>query len=909
MSNPPIDAVVARLKSGGWDPKECGAGKWRSRCPSHQGKSESLSITEGDDGTVLVNCHHEEHGGKSCDANAIARSLGLELKDLFPPKPGTSSRRAKKNGAVWSSASEAFEWTAKKLGGKISGTPWIYESEDGKSELMHVCRIDIPNSDKQFRPAYRDAAGWHLADPPGSLPLYNLSNLAAGGEIIVVEGEKCADIVNGLGLTATTSSHGCKSPQLTDWSPLAGKTLYVIPDNDPAGDGYAQKVCGIVSGLNPAPTIRIVNLALKAKGDDIEQWVESLPPDWDRARRADELMKLARAAKPWAPPAAGPTTPPAGPGKKPAKSPSVYAERDGCLYAGNDRLANFTARIERSIVRHEGGSEHVRFGIVAKHARGHERRVDVESDKYSSMGWVYGLGAEFALNPGREVKDLARHGIQILSDSDGIGRAVEHTSLGWIRHEGQWLYLHAGGAIGAAGPSDAVRVDIPPPLDKYRLPTSPDRRTLERAIEMHKDIWSLAKQGRSGGRGAAAIVATGPWRAILSPFDASVHFGGPSGNMKTSMARIALQHLSDAKGRHAQMPADWRSTANALQRLAFDCRDSLLIVDDLKLEEHIRTAEVIIQSQGNLQSRLRMNIDQSVRQPLDPRGSLLSTGEIDPRTLSTRGRVLMVEMQAGDIDTAVLSRLQCAADEGLFAALMSAYLQSLAGRLDKARETHQALTNQIRASIGEIKGSHPRHPDIIAQLVAAYRLFTGWAVAENLIPQITADSLVVLAQGLLIELCKDQVKFQDEAKAGRQFLDLLASALQSGRCHLLDADSEVEPKSYPQACGWRAEMGRSGVEWKIPGGSRCIGFISSLDGFLYLDPTESQAMATEMAKHQHNPQSFASVGRELLQEGLVESTTEAGKTRASRSKRIHGVTKRCFFIKIDHLFNLTQVIP
>jgi hypothetical protein len=595
--------------------------------------------------------------------------------------------------------------------------------------------------------------------------------------------------------------------------------------------------------------------------------------------------------------------------QKPAEA--GYHEKGGCLYSGNKRLSNFTARIKRTILRHEAGSEHLRYGIEATHSRGHKRRVDVESEKYGPMVWVYGLGAEFAIDPGRDTKDLVRHAIQVLSDGDGIGQAVEHTSLGWIDRDGHRLYLHAGGAIGAAGPSDVVRVDIAPPLDKYRLPASTDRQALARAIEMHKHLWSLARPGRVGGRGAAAIVATLPIRAVLGPFDASVHFGGPSGNMKTSTARLAYQHFSDARGRHAQMPADWRSTANALQRLAFDCRDSLLIIDDLKLEEHVKTAEVIMQSQGNLQSRLRMNIDQSVRQPLDPRGSILSTGEIDPRTLSTRGRVLMVEIQAGDIDTTVLSRLQAAGDDALFSSLMGAYIRSLAGRLDQARQTHRQLTADARIKIGEIKGAHPRHPDIIAQLVAAYQLFMGFVVAEKLTIQPVADSLVQTAQSYLIEVAKDQVRFQEEAKAGRQFLDLLASALQSGRCHLLDADSDLAPNPHPQACGWRAEPIRGGndVEWKIPSGSRCVGFISDLDGFLYLDPTESQAIATEMAKHQHNPQSFASVGRELLQEGLVESVTAGGEKRTTQPKRIHGVVKRCFWIKISHLLNPGSLNP
>jgi len=54
-------------------------GRWRAKCPSHDGKSDdSLSIAEAEDGTVLVRCW----GG--CSAAAIVEAAGLTLHDLFP---------------------------------------------------------------------------------------------------------------------------------------------------------------------------------------------------------------------------------------------------------------------------------------------------------------------------------------------------------------------------------------------------------------------------------------------------------------------------------------------------------------------------------------------------------------------------------------------------------------------------------------------------------------------------------------------------------------------------------------------------------------------------------------------------------------------------------------------------------
>jgi hypothetical protein len=597
-----------------------------------------------------------------------------------------------------------------------------------------------------------------------------------------------------------------------------------------------------------------------------------------------------------------------------------YVERGGITYACftnrddevvESPIANFTARVVSTIRRHEGEDEKVRYKIAAKHSAGHERQTVVEADKYPAMGWVYGLGAEFAIEPGRDSKDSLRHAIQFLSEIDGISRETEHTSLGWIKSDGRFLYLHAGGAIGESGPSDLVKVDIPAALGKYRLPIPPsDKAILTDAIEAHFDIWSLGKRNRPGGRSAAAIVAILPTRAVLSASDFAIHFGGPSGNRKTSTARIAYQHLGiEVQGRNFPMPAGWNDTANALQRLCYDCRDSLLIVDDLKRDRQVQTAEIVIQAQGNLQNRMRMNIDQSLQRTLDPRGSLLSTGELDPKTQSPLGRILDIEIKAGDIDTTALARIQKSGDKGLFALMMAAYIQWLAPRLDAIREDHATLTSKIRSEIGDIKGSHPRHTDIVAQLVAAYEIFLRFAVEQGAIEQVTAEAYARNARQVLLEIGEAQTGPQEESKAGRRFLELIASALQAGRCHLVDAESGLAPFERAGAFGWQQEATYQGgglgtvPNWRIPSGSRCVGFISSIDRVIYLLPGESELVAREGAQRRGDLQSFASVGRELLNEQLCMAHSEGGTIRSSKNIRIKGRgTVRCLWVPIDKMF-------
>src|SRR3990172_10806416 len=70
----PLQLVLSELS----DAKKNGKG-WSARCPAHDDRMASLSITEGNDGRVLLHCH------AGCTFDAICAAIGLEPADLFPP--------------------------------------------------------------------------------------------------------------------------------------------------------------------------------------------------------------------------------------------------------------------------------------------------------------------------------------------------------------------------------------------------------------------------------------------------------------------------------------------------------------------------------------------------------------------------------------------------------------------------------------------------------------------------------------------------------------------------------------------------------------------------------------------------------------------------------------------------------
>ncbi|MBV8316978.1 MAG: DUF927 domain-containing protein, partial [Planctomycetaceae bacterium] len=626
-----------------------------------------------------------------------------------------------------------------------------------------------PTRQKTFRPISLHGDGWKIADPPGKWPLYNLPTLGAAHRVLIFEGEKCCGLAQVFECAVTTSAHGAQAPARTDWTPLAGKLVVIFSDRGKAGEAYLEKVLALLASLEPRPTIKIVRLPVPEDGDDLEQWLEERD-SWEPERIRAELDRLIEEAPPWQPATDAPrdSAPPApAAGRDRAsddRAPVEYLEAEAGLFLRRTiqgeglttRLANFTARIVCDVVRHEAGDIRRQVRIVATHADGTTAATVVDAAQWAAMGWVEdGLGPKFTVTAGKGHRDHVRAAIQLLSVRDGFDAETVHTSLGWVEHHGRPLYLHAGGCIAHDGTCGDARVEADAALGRYALPDPPSsRHDIAGAITAVRGLLDLGQAARPAARHVAAILATLPWRAVLGPLDSSVHFSGPTGTFKTTTALLALDHFAPGSGA-GRVAVTWGATPNALQRHAYDCRDSLLVIDELTGETAVETATEFFQCQGNLKARARMTRDLRIAPSLDPRGTVLSTGEADPSRRSALGRMLTVRFTRETVDVATLSRCQQDAAAGRYARAMAAYIRWLAapGRLAATRAELRRLVDQIA---GEVRADpanrdvHPRHPAAVAELVAAYALFLRFAGEAGGVPQRTADASLATVRGSLI---------------------------------------------------------------------------------------------------------------------------------------------------------------
>jgi putative DNA primase/helicase len=204
---------------------------------------------------------------------------------------------------------EAREWITRNLGiefgPKMTSASMVayYDYRDETGELLfQVCRFE-PKDFRQRRPDGND--GWIWQVKGSRIIPYRLRELIASSadtEVWIVEGEKDADRLAGLGIVATCNPGGAakvngNAKAKSKWHPdlnrfFTGRKVTVIPDNDNAGRAHAR---AIALNLTPiAARVRILEPpGLPPKGD-ISDW-------FDAGGTWEELERLAAIAPTYPP--------------------------------------------------------------------------------------------------------------------------------------------------------------------------------------------------------------------------------------------------------------------------------------------------------------------------------------------------------------------------------------------------------------------------------------------------------------------------------------------------------------------------------------------------------------------------------------------------------------------------------
>lgn len=503
-------------------------------------------------------------------------------------------------------------------------------------------------------------------------------------------------------------------------------------------------------------------------------------------------------------------------------------------------LTNFTAKIIAEVTRDDGsGDPELEFELEA-YAAGHKQRFIVKASKFAEMSWTLEkLGTRGLVYAGQGAKDHARAAILWLSENPP--RKHVHTHTGWLKTGDAWVYLHAAGAI--AGDAEAkVDVALDGALASYEFPEPPtDAVGLKAAVRASLGLLELAPAD------VVYPAYCAIWRSILGRCDFAVHLVGRSGVFKSELAALLQQHFG-AQLNARNLPGAWRSTDNALGELLFLAKDVLCTIDDFKphgtqqdVQKWHAKADNIFRGQGNGAGKQRMRAEGGLRVTKPPRGMILSTGEQIPRGESCRARMMIVQVSPGDIDGNRLTGCQRTASEGAYAAAAAAFIRWLAtdARIEKVRQDMRQVIASLRdrAQSSEL---HKRTPEIIANLYVGLLYWLEFATAKGAITSHEQKRIQDDAWKALGQTAEQQLDHQAASEPATRYLELLMSAIASGKAHLAGIDGQCPGPDDAAACGWRLPYGNN---W-IAQGAR-IGWIQEEN--IYLEPDAAYQAAQDAA--------------------------------------------------------------
>jgi hypothetical protein len=568
-------------------------------------------------------------------------------------------------------------------------------------------------------------------------------------------------------------------------------------------------------------------------------------------------------------------------------------------------LANFSARIVEEVIHDDGAEQQAALTIEGTLADGRPLpRIEVPVGEFPAMGWpIKHWGSRAVPYAGMGLKDHLRTAVQVLSGDAPRRTVFGHT--GWRKVADAWVYLHAGGAIGADGPVAGVETALPDALGGYQLPLPPSGSELVRAIRASLGLLDLGADRHTFPLLAAA------YRAALGGTDFSLHLSGPTGCFKTEAVALVQQHFGPGMdARH--LPGSWSSTGNALEGLAFRAKDAVLVIDDFAptgstadVQRQHREADRILRAQGNHAGRLRMCADASLRPAKPPRGVIVSTGEDQPRGQSLRSRILHDEVSSGDINAEPLTACQRDAAAGLYAQSLTGFVRWLAPRYEQVRTRLQSEATELREA-AQTPGQHARTPGIVADMLLGLRYFLAFACEAGAVTAEERAALWDRGQKAFAELADAQAATIQAAEPCALFLRLLADAIGSGRAHVASADG-TEPVT-PQRWGWRERTIGAGEhardEWQPQG--RRLGWVDGED--LYLMPEAAHAEAQHLAVEQGESLLIGvrTLAKRLKEKGYLASL-DTQRNRLTVRKTLEGANRVVLHLRARSLSPLSTV--
>ena len=569
-------------------------------------------------------------------------------------------------------------------------------------------------------------------------------------------------------------------------------------------------------------------------------------------------------------------------------------------------LCNFDAWITRSITCHNGDEKTLYFELEGNFQGKPLESLEVLAEDYAGMKWVSKWGPNVSVQPGRNTLDFLRAAIQTTANyiDHPVTEIYDHT--GWRKIDGNWCFLHGGGAIG----KEDVTVELNGSLKDYILPVLPEKSERDEAY---------AEKLKEGIRASLDILKVAPlevtvpflcaaYRAPLNEFlpaDFSLFLEGLTGSKKSCITSLAQAHFG-AGFNYDKHPGSWRSTANSLEKSLGSAKDVPFTIDDFnptgtanEISRHHSNAESIFRTVGNRSSRGRLNRDATQKESIPPRGLVVSSGEDQPKGHSLRARLFITRLTHGDVSEANLTKSQKHAADGTFAFIMANFIDWLFDHLDDLEESLAAKLIILRDSF---KFSHGRTNTQVAHLLIGLEFLLQFALDKGVLSEEEAKELYIQCKATLVVVAEKQTTYQQESNPQAAFLETLASMLSTGKTHLRSANNPDKPDyddlHLARGFGWTMNL-RSPEQELEPQGEHIGWFKREGDRVLvYLDKNKAYACVNKALKDSNTslPTTVNTLFRQLKETGKL---LHCEKDRTDSKRIIAGYDKKLRVTIID----------
>ncbi len=476
---------------------------------------------------------------------------------------------------------------------------------DGEAERPRAEWTDKTIRAATLRRGDNGRLGWALKAEPDARPLYGLDRLAAhpGAPVLITEGEKDADgaAERFPGFVCVTWPGGSNAVAKADFGPLQGRDVIVWGDADAPGR-KAAKAAATAATAAGATTVAIVD----PPGFFPDGWglADAWPEGFGLAK-AEALIADARAkAQP------GGVVWPHG----------FRMDAEGLWYdqvnqTGDKPVLTATRLSDPFDVLGEGrdvdGGD---WSVVLRFRDRDNREKTVVVSRARLAGGGGEVRAELAyagliVSPARGKADKF---VIALAEVKCAGRRVTlANATGWCGER----FVLPGQVIGPVG-GEAVMFMGEATALHYRKAGS--------LVGWRAAIAAKA-QGNALLTFALSLAFLGPLLRLLDIEGGGVHFRGGSSCGKTTLAWAAGSVWGG--GGPLGFGQTWRSTANALETVAYGHNDGLAVFDELALVA-AEEAGAAAYSLASGQSKARLKADGSLRKRPEWRVAILSTGEI-----------------------------------------------------------------------------------------------------------------------------------------------------------------------------------------------------------------------------------------------------------------------------------------